>query len=152
VTEKDARVTSAASVARSLEVRAMAKQVVDGATLGCDKGTSPATLSVVPPPAVDSEGKSLATVKHYLPMTNIAPFGMCTTMANPTVAAATAAAQGVLTPQPCVPSTTSPWSPGAAHVTAGAAGDKALTDDSTCACSWTGTITVKSAGSSVELD
>ena len=43
---------------------------------------------------------------------SVPPFGLCTSMANPQVAAATAAAQNVLTPQPCQP-VLSPWSPGA---------------------------------------
>lgn len=43
-------------------------------------------------------------------------FGMCMSPANPTVAAATAAALGVLTPMPCVPMTPAPWMPGAPTV------------------------------------
>lgn len=130
----------------------MAKQVVDGATLACTQGTSPGNLTVTPPPGADDQGKNLATVKHYLPMANVPAFGMCTSMANPQVAAATAAAQGVLTPQPCTPLTTSPWTPGAAIVTVGMADDKALTDSSTCMCTWAGTISVKSPGSQVDIE
>ncbi len=41
------------------------------------------------------------------PFVSIMPFAMCTSPANPTVAAATAAAMGVLTPMPCIPVTNS---------------------------------------------
>lgn len=34
---------------------------------------------------------------------NVMNFGMCTSLANPMVVSATAAALGVLTPQPCIP-------------------------------------------------
>jgi hypothetical protein len=71
---------------------------------------------------------------------------------EPAVAAATAAALGVLTPQPSVPSTTSAWTPGASAVTVGASADKALTDDSTCSCTWAGIVSVKNAGSSLEIE
>ena len=36
---------------------------------------------------------------------------MCQSMMNPQVIAATAAAMGVLTPQPCTPATVVPWLP-----------------------------------------
>lgn len=74
---------------------------------------------------------------------NIATFGMCWTLANPDVAAATALAQGTLTPAPCVPVLT-PWTPGAGRVTIN--GVAALDADSTCRCAWTGDITVSYPG------
>jgi hypothetical protein len=128
----------------------MSKLVVDGAKLTCNQGTSPGSLTVSPPRVADSDGTKAATVNHYLPMTNIPAFGMCQTQANPQVAAATAAAQGVLTPQPCVPVTTSPWSPGASLVTID--DQKALSDDSTCSCQWTGTVSITSPGSSIDIE
>ncbi|HEV8379797.1 MAG TPA: DUF4280 domain-containing protein, partial [Tepidisphaeraceae bacterium] len=65
-------------------------------------------------------------------------------LANPQVASATSAAMGVLTPQPCIPVTTSPWTPGASKATIG--GMPALTDSSTCMCNWMGTISITNPG------
>jgi hypothetical protein len=60
------------------------------------------------------------------------------------VAAATAAAQGVLTPQGCIPVTTSPWVPGAIDVLLG---DQPTLDNiSTLSCMWGGVITFVDAG------
>ena len=70
--------------------------------------------------------------------------------ANPQVASATAAAQGVLTPVPCVPVINGPWSPGSPCVQI--EHQKALTDDSTCRCAWTGTIEITDAGNDVKVD
>ena len=123
----------------------MGKAVVSGAVLQCSMGASPGSLTVVPPGGrVTADQMPVATVMDFAPTTNIAPFGMCTTLSNPQVASATSAAQGVLTPQPCIPVTTSPWQPGSAKVTIGML--PALTDSSTCMCMWGGTITVKQAG------
>jgi hypothetical protein len=122
----------------------MGKAVVSGAVLQCSVGASPGSLSVVPPGGrVSANRMAVATIMDFAPTTNVAPFGMCTTLANPQVASATSAAQGVLTPQPCVP-VTAPWTPGSAKVTLG--GVPVLTDTSTCTCMWGGTITVKNAG------
>ena len=123
----------------------MGKAVVTGAVLQCSMGASPGSLTVVPPGGrVNANQLAMATVMDFAPTTNIAPFGMCTTLSNPQVASATSAAQGVLTPQPCIPVTTAPWTPGSAKVTIG--GMPALTDSSTCMCMWGGTITIKNAG------
>src|SRR5512139_1088592 len=118
----------------------MPKLVTDGASLKCGEGLAPSTLTVLPLSKGEAGPKPVATVDDYKPMLNIAPFGMCRAQANPSVAAATAAAQGVLTPQPCVPVVTAPWSPGSGVVTLGEA--KALSADSTCKCAWTGTIEI----------
>lgn len=120
------------------------KLVVQGAQLKCTQGLSASTL-VVPPGVATGNGKPLATVMGFLPMANIPPFGMCQSLANPQVAAATAAAQGALTPQPCIPVVTAPWSPGAS--VASTAGVNLLTDDSTCTCQWTGQISISAPGS-----
>jgi hypothetical protein len=66
---------------------------------------------------------------------------MCMSPSNPQVASAKAAAMGVLTPQPCVPMTTAPWSPGSSTVTV--SGLVALNDASTCQCQWGGTLSVR---------
>src|SRR3546814_973338 len=80
----------------------------------------------------------------HVPMLNIMPFGMCTSLANPTVASATSAAMGVLTPMPCIPATTSPWVPGAPTVLEG----NLPTLDNTCKfmCLWGGVVTVAYPG------
>jgi hypothetical protein len=124
----------------------MGKAVVSGAVLQCSMGASPGSLTVVPPGGrVSANQMVIATIMDFAPTTNIAPFGMCQTLSNPQVAAATSAAQGVLTPQPCIPATTAPWTPGSSKVTIGQM--PALTDSSTCMCMWGGTITIKQAGS-----
>jgi hypothetical protein len=128
----------------------MSKLVINGAKLKCSQGTSPATLTVLPLLGTDADDQPTATVDDFAPMVNVASFGMCQTEANPQVAAATAAAQGVLTPQPCVPVIASPWSPGSSIVTI--QGVKALRDDSKCNCTWTGSIEITDPGTTVEAE
>src|SRR5262245_28220175 len=117
----------------------MPKLVASGAKLKCAEGLAPSTLTILPQSGTSASEIPAGTVMDFTPA-NIAPFGMCKTLANPQVAAATAAAQGSLTPQPCMPVVSAPWSPGAKSVTF--QGLKALTDDSTCQCAWTGRIEV----------
>ena len=78
------------------------------------------------------------------PIANIPPFGMCQSLANPTVAAATAAASGVLTPMPCVPVIPAPWSPGSATMLIG--NMPALNNTCICNCAWGGVISITSPG------
>jgi hypothetical protein len=118
----------------------MPNQVSMGAVLQCSFGMAPSNLVVLPNNLVMAEGPPAANIMDHVPMVNILPFGMCNSPANPTVAAATAAAMGVLTPMPCVPATATPWVTGAPTVLI--ASMPALDNISKCLCTWGGVITV----------
>lgn len=119
--------------------------VCGGAQLSCTFGAAPSTLTVLPQKRVLA-GLPAANVMDMVPMVNIAPFGMCSAMANPTVASATAAALGVLTPMPCIPVPSGPWAPGSTSVLIG--GMPALEQASKCICAWGGVIQVVQPGQS----
>ena len=121
----------------------MALQVCMGATLQCSFGAAPSTLAVLPANKTLTQTPD-ANIMDNKPMVNIMPFGMCISPANPVVAAATAAALGVLTPMPCIPATTTPWVPGSPTVLIG--GMPALNNTSQCMCMWTGVVTVVQPG------
>jgi hypothetical protein len=89
----------------------MDKFVVSGAMAMCSKGVAPSALKFPPMPNIIAQ-TPMGNITAMVPMMNVMPFGMCTSPANPKVAAATAAAMGVLTPQPCLPAPTGPWAPG----------------------------------------
>lgn len=90
----------------------------------------------------------MATINDFVPMKNVATFGLCRSPANPQVAAATAAAQGTLTPMPCIPALTAPWAPGSTAVTL--MGVPALRNDSKCTCSYGGLIEITEPGATVQ--
>ena len=113
-----------------------------GAVLQCSFGLAPSSLVVLPVNRVMGEGPPAANIMDHVPMVNIMPFGMCSSLANPEVAAATAAAMGALTPMPCIPNTPAPWAPGAETVLLGNA--PALDNVSMCNCIWAGVITITS--------
>ena len=83
--------------------------VVSGANLTCSCGTTPAVLKVTGQRTILGLSKPVATIMDVTPGTNIPSFGMCSSMANPQVAAATAAAFGVLTPMPCTMMPSGTW-------------------------------------------
>ena len=122
----------------------MGKQVCMGAMLKCSMGMAPSSLVVLPKNRVMTSNVPAANIMDNIPMTNIMPFGMCQSPANPTVAAATAAALGVLTPMPCVPNTPAPWVPGSPTVLL--ANMPALNDSSKLMCIWAGVIEVTNPG------
>ncbi|WP_459853137.1 DUF4280 domain-containing protein [Citrobacter sedlakii] len=66
--------------------------VCNGATLQCSFGLAPSPLCVVPISRTLVNSVPMANIMDNKSFVNILPFGMCSSMANPTVAAATAAA------------------------------------------------------------
>jgi len=122
----------------------MPNQVCMGAMMTCTFGVAPSSLVVLPVNKVMTNEVPDANIMDHIPMTNIMPFGMCMSPSNPTVAAATAAALGVLTPMPCIPNTPSPWVPGAVTVLLG--NQPALDNVSQLMCIWGGVITFTFAG------
>ncbi len=122
----------------------MGMQVGMGATMMCTFGLAPSTLVVLPANRVLVNNIPAANIMDHIPIVNIPPFGMCQSLANPTVAAATAAALGVLTPMPCVPVVPAPWAPGSPNVLIG--NMPALNNESKCICAWAGVISILTPG------
>lgn len=119
-------------------------QVCSGATLQCSFGAAPAMFNVLPVNRTLVGGMPAANIMDFIPLVNITTFGMCSSLANPMVAAATAAALGVLTPMPCIPATASPWVPGAPTVLLGSM--PALDANSMLMCTWAGVIKITYPG------
>ena len=122
----------------------MGIQVCMGAMMQCSFGVAPSSLVVLPTNRVMAGGPPAANIMDHAPIVNVPPFGMCQSPSNPTVAAATAAAMGVLTPMPCVPVTAAPWIVGAPTVLIG--NMPALNSTSKLMCSWGGVIQLTYAG------
>ena len=123
----------------------MPNQVCMGAQMMCTFGMAPSNLVVLPPPKFAmTDNMPDANIMDCVPMVNIMPFGMCMSIANPVVAAATAAALGVLTPMPCIPNTPGPWVPGAVTVMLG--NQPSLDNVSQLMCMWGGVITFVTPG------
>ena len=118
---------------------------VTGAQCMCSFGTMPSNLQVTSQTTCLAEGKPIATIQDMQPNVNLPPFGMCTSLANPTVAAATAAALGVLTPQPCTMVPAGPWVSSNMQVIIG--GGPCLTNEATLMCGYgAGTIKIMVPG------
>lgn len=125
----------------------MGFHVCTGAMMKCSFGLAPSTFSATPK-MVQTSNMDAGNIMDHVPNMNIPPFGMCQSLSNPTVAAATAAALGALTPMPCVPATPAPWVPGSATVLV--ANQPALNDSSTLNCIWAGVIQISMAGQTTE--
>jgi hypothetical protein len=125
----------------------MPPSVVNGALLSCTGAFVPAPVPFValPTSRVMAGGMPAGDIMSNVPIVNIPTFGACKLPSNPAVAAATAAALGVLTPMPCVPVTPAPWIPsGAPTVMAG--GKPALTASCKLMCVYGGQISVVNPG------
>lgn len=119
--------------------------VVTGAQLMCPFGAAPSVLNATSQATCLGCSKPVATITDVAMGSNIPPFGMCSSMANPQVASATAAAMGVLTPQPCTMAPLGVWTTSAAKILVG--GKPVLTADGCLMCSMgMGKITITNPG------
>lgn len=122
----------------------MAQIVIAGASAMCSFGTAPGTLNVTSQATCMVEGKPAATIQDAQTV-NFLPFGLCTSLANPQVASATAMAFGVLVPQPCMPVPAGTWIPTKPSVLIG--GKPCLTNDCKLMCAnGAGAISIVSPG------
>ena len=121
----------------------MPQQVCSTAMMMCTFGVAPSVFNATPRPVLTSYLPA-GVITDNIPIMNVPPFGVCTSLANPTVAAATAAALGVLTPMPCLPVLPAPWVPGVPTVLI--TNIPAL--DNTCKlmCAWAGVISFSTPG------
>jgi len=126
----------------------MGVQVCMGGVMMCTFGMAPSSIVPTPKPIMTSNMVA-ANIMDHKPLMNIPPFGMCMSLANPTVAAATAAALGVLTPMPCIPNTPTPWAPGSPTVLV--ENFPALNESSKLMCIWAGVISITFPGQVTEL-
>lgn len=110
-----------------------------GGIVKCAFGMAPSSLTVLPINMVMSATGPIANIIDNKPLMNLLPFGMCMTPSNPMVAAATAAALGVLVPMPCIPIVSAPWVPGSVKVIVKVM--PALDQKSMAICNWGGVIT-----------
>ena len=117
--------------------------VVSGMCM-CSMGTAPAPIKVTNNAKVMAGGKPVGTIADCQGMANVGPFGMCTSLANPQVAAATAAALGVLTPQPCIPAIAGTWIPTKPKILIG--GKPCLASDCKAMCAYAGSLSITSPG------
>lgn len=123
----------------------MGMMVVQGATLACTFGTAPGSLCATSQMLCLAQDRPAAGIQDMGTGVNIAPFGMCTSLANPQVAAATAGALGVLTPQPCMPVPAGTWLPANPRILIGSV--PCLTSDAQLVCAnGMGTIRVTAPG------
>ena len=124
----------------------MSYYVCKGAKLECSEGSAPSYLGVARPD-VSLCGQPMANIMDYSLGVNIAPFGLCKSLANPQVASATAMNNGVLQRMPCAPQIPLPWAGGENNVSVN--GQPALLDTGTCKCAWAGSVEIKDAGQNV---
>lgn len=110
----------------------------------CSFGSSCSSLMVPPVNGVNTNGMPMATIMDHAPLVNIMPFGLCSSLSNPTVASATAAKLGILTPMPCIPATLAPWTSETSTVLID--GKPILSKNSKLLCRYSGVVSISFPG------
>jgi hypothetical protein len=95
-------------------------------------------------------GEPMANIMDCKPMINIKPFGQCSSLTNPVVAAATSANYGRLQKMPCIPNVVSPWFGGKMDLII--KGAPALLSTSGCTCLWGCPIKITDPGQDTVYD
>lgn len=109
--------------------------VCDGAILSCSGSTGgTSTLKIFPEINIFMNEKPIGVISNSKANINILSFGMCKLTSNPAVA------RNKNNPVSCMPSSVSPWKDGVSYFLAG--NEKAISDKSTCQCSYGGTISI----------
>ena len=121
----------------------MALNTCTKAMIECTMGAAP-TPFLPTPKMVFTSNMFAANIMDNVGFMNIVPFGTCKSLANPVTASLTAAAQGALTPGPCLPAFPAPWTPGAPTVML--CNQPALNNSSKLTCAFAGVVSFKDAG------
>ena len=114
-----------------------------GNMTNCIMGLVPSTLIPLPKNVLGPTG-FMGNCSDCAPFANITPFGTCKSLLNPSTAALTAAAAGVLTPGPCIPTPVGIWTPMKPNVIC--VGTPILNDKSMLICAFGGVIKFTVAG------
>lgn len=117
------------------------------AVLHCTQGTNTSSLHATPK-CVSLCSQDQANITDHIPLINVKSFGRCRSLAYPPTASATAAHFGQLTPMPCVPGTTTPWS--AVDPDSQISGQPALLNTAKLKCIYGGEITIINPGQQLE--
>lgn len=113
----------------------MGQIITSGSMMTCSFGMSPCPFQAISASTVLSK-TPVGTIQDTS-LASIATFGMCSSLSNPSVSAATTAALGVLTPMPCLPLISGSWFPPQKILVKGS---PILTSDSKCICAYGGNI------------
>lgn len=123
----------------------MGKCCCPGTTLKCPMGIAPTPMIITPKTVLGPTGP-MASCNDCVPVANITPFGTCRSLLNPSTAALTTAAFGVLTPGPCTPVPIGIWIP--TKPTVICMTSPVLVNDSKLFCAFSGIIDITMAGQS----
>ena len=117
-----------------------AKVVVNGAILKCTHGSITSILKIASEKNIILNGEPLAITTETEPIKNIQNFGMCKSEKNPDVQKVIADSKGAVRVYACTPKSIGTWTN---DIPFFMAGEKVVSDKSTCKCTWSGEISIE---------